>query len=83
MSEFSAKYWRNRAAATAAMADRRWIDERQKFKLLRVAREYDKLADAAAAKGQPEADRLDPLLKADRCRTANYRSHSPKLTLTN
>jgi hypothetical protein len=32
MSEFSAKYWRNRAAATAAMADRRWIDEKQKFK---------------------------------------------------
>jgi hypothetical protein len=81
MSEFSAKYWPNRAAATAAMADRRWIDERQKFKLLRVAREYDKLADAAAAKGQQ--DRLDPLLKADRCRTANYRSHSAKLTLTN
>jgi hypothetical protein len=26
------------------MADRRWIDEREKFKLLRVAREYDKLA---------------------------------------
>jgi hypothetical protein len=56
MSEFSAKYWRNRAAATAAMADRRWIDERQKFKLLRVALEYDKLADAAEAKGQPEAE---------------------------
>jgi hypothetical protein len=62
MSEFSAKYWRNRAAATAAMADRRWIDEKQKFKLLRVALEYDKLADAAAAKGQPEAeqDRFAP-----------------------
>jgi hypothetical protein len=54
MSEFSAKYWRNRAAATAAMADRRWIDETQKIKLLRVAREYDKLADAAAAKGSQE-----------------------------
>jgi len=53
MSEFSAKYWRNRAAATAAMADRRWIDEKQKFKLLQVALEYDKLADAAASKGQP------------------------------
>jgi len=60
MSEFSARYWRNRAAATAAMADRRWIDEKPKFKLLRVAREYDKLADAAAAKGQPgsEQDRF-------------------------
>jgi hypothetical protein len=56
MSEFSAKYWRNRAAATAAMADRRWIDERQKFKLLRVALEYDRLADAAEAKGQPEVE---------------------------
>jgi hypothetical protein len=30
------------------MADRRWIDEDQRMKLLRVAREYDKLADAAA-----------------------------------
>ena len=62
MSEFSAKYWRNRAAATAAKADRRWIDERQKFKLLRVALEYDKLADAAEAKRQPEAeqDRFAP-----------------------
>ena len=48
MSEFTARYWRNRAAATAAMADRKWIDETQKFRLLRVAREYDKLADAAA-----------------------------------
>jgi hypothetical protein len=57
MSEFSAKYWRNRAAATAAMADRRWIDERQKFKLLRVALEYDKLADAAAAKGSQQQNK--------------------------
>lgn len=48
MSEFTARYWRNRAAATAAMADRNWVDEKQKFKLLRVAREYDKLAAAAA-----------------------------------
>jgi hypothetical protein len=29
MSEFIAQYWRNRAAATAAMADRRWLDEEQ------------------------------------------------------
>ena len=48
MPELNAKYWRDRAAATAAEADRRWIDDRQKFRLLRVAREYDKLADAAA-----------------------------------
>jgi hypothetical protein len=53
MSEFNAKYWRDRAAATAAEADRRWINERQKFKLLRVAREYDKLADAAASQDTP------------------------------
>jgi hypothetical protein len=56
MSEFSAKYWRNRAAATAAMADHH-PDERQKFRLLRIAREYDKLADAVAAKGQPRSER--------------------------
>jgi hypothetical protein len=49
MSEFKAKYWRDRAAATAAEADRRWIDDRQKLRLLRVAREYDKLADAVAS----------------------------------
>ena len=48
MSEFSARYWRNRAAATAATAHRRWVDDEQKSRLLRVAREYDKLANAAA-----------------------------------
>ena len=53
MSEFSARYWRNRAAAAAAMADRRWVDEKQKFKLLRVAPEYDKLAEAAALRDSP------------------------------
>jgi len=53
MSEFTARYWRNRAAATAAMADRKWVDETQKFRLLRVAREYDKLADAAALRDSP------------------------------
>lgn len=50
MSEFSAQYWRDRAAATVVKADHRWIDETQKFRLLRVAREYDKLADLAALK---------------------------------
>jgi hypothetical protein len=30
------------------MAHRRWVDDEQKFRLLRVAREYDKLANAAA-----------------------------------
>lgn len=53
MSELTAKYWRNRAAATAALADRKWVDEKQKFRLLRVAREYDKLADAAAVRDSP------------------------------
>jgi len=56
MSEFTARYWRNRAAATAAMADRRWIDEKQKLMLLRVAREYDKLADAAALRDYPSME---------------------------
>jgi hypothetical protein len=37
-------------------ADRDWIDEKQKFRLLRIAREYDKLADAAALQEAPLAE---------------------------
>ena len=47
LTKLTSKYWRDRAAATMAQADRD-VDERQKFRLLRIAREYDKLADAAA-----------------------------------
>lgn len=55
MSEFSAKYWRDRAAETVAKADGRFIDDKENFRLLRVAREYDKLADAAALKESARA----------------------------
>jgi hypothetical protein len=52
-TKFSSKYWRDRAAATMVQADRDWIDEKRKFRLLRIAREYDKLADAAALQEPP------------------------------
>ena len=55
-TKFSSKYWRDRATATMVQADREWIDEKQKFRLLRIAREYDKLADAAALQEAPLAD---------------------------
>ena len=54
-SKLSSKYWRDRAAATMVQADRDWIDEKQKFRLLRIALEYDKLADAAALQEAPLA----------------------------
>lgn len=44
MFEFDAEYWRKRAIATYAKANQGWGDEKQKAKLLRVAREYEKLA---------------------------------------
>jgi len=47
-TKLSSKYWRDRAVATMLQADRDWIAEKQKFRLLRIALEYDKLADAAA-----------------------------------
>jgi len=55
-TKFSSKYWRDRAAATMMQADRDWIDDKQKFRLLRVASEYDKLADAAALQESPLAE---------------------------
>ena len=54
-TKFTAKYWRDRAAATMVQADRDCIDEQQKFRLVRIAREYDKLADAAALQEAPPA----------------------------
>jgi len=41
------KYWRDRADATRAKA-KRYCDIRQIRRMLRVAEEYDKLADRAA-----------------------------------
>jgi len=63
MSEFTAQYWRDRAAATAAKADYRWIDEKEKFRLLRVAREYDKLADTVALREPTVTPPHEPWLK--------------------
>jgi hypothetical protein len=40
-------YWRERAEETRTQADRLWIDENQKQRLLRVAEEYDQLAQRA------------------------------------
>lgn len=56
-TKLSSKYWRGPAAATMAQADRDWIDEKQKFRLLRIALEYDKLADAAALREASPAKR--------------------------
>ncbi len=41
-------HWRERAEKTRAMADRLWSKEEQKQRLLRIAMEYDLLADHAA-----------------------------------
>jgi hypothetical protein len=52
------KYWRDRAEATRAKA-KRCYDVRQIRRMLRVAEEYDKLADRAAewrGNSQPNAD---------------------------
>ncbi len=50
MSEFLAneKYWRDRAKATRAIAERYRTSEAQKKKLLKVVDEYERLADRAA-----------------------------------
>ena len=50
MSEFlgNEKYWRDRAEATRATAESYRIREAQKKKLLKVAEEYERLADRAA-----------------------------------
>ena len=42
------KHWRDRAEATRAKADSLWRDDPQKQRLLRVAAEYDQLAERAA-----------------------------------
>lgn len=40
-------FWRERAEETRTQADRLWIDENQKQKLLKVAEEYDRIAQRA------------------------------------
>lgn len=42
------KYWRDRAEATRTIADGFRIAETQKKKLMKVAEEYERLADRAA-----------------------------------
>jgi hypothetical protein len=42
------KYWRDRAEATRAKAKQLGYASREMYRLLRVAEEYDKLADRAA-----------------------------------
>jgi len=42
------KHWRDRAEATRAKAESLWRDDALKQKLLRVAAEYDQLAERAA-----------------------------------
>jgi hypothetical protein len=42
------KHWRIRAEQTRAKAESLWRDDAQKRKLLRVAAEYDQLAERAA-----------------------------------
>jgi hypothetical protein len=43
------KYWRNRAEATRAKAMQlRYADPREMLRMMRVAEEYDKLADHCA-----------------------------------
>jgi hypothetical protein len=57
--KLSSTYWRDRAAATMVQVDRVWIDEKQKRRLLRIALEYDKLADAAALQESPVAKKVN------------------------
>jgi hypothetical protein len=53
------KHWRDRAEETRAKAESMWRDDAQKQKLLRVAAEYDQLAERAA-QWQTPADVQDP-----------------------
>lgn len=47
MAAYDAEYWRNRAGATYEKINQVDVDDRQKAKLRRVAREYEKLAELA------------------------------------
>jgi hypothetical protein len=54
------KHWRDRAEETRAKAEQCWQDE-SKHRMLRIAFEYDRLADYAA-----ERVRSDQLLEANK-----------------
>lgn len=41
------RYWRHRAAETRAKADKLGLDVKSKLKLLKVAEEYERLAEHA------------------------------------
>jgi hypothetical protein len=61
----NAKHWRDRAEETRAKADQCWRDE-SKQRMLRIAFEYDRLADYAA-----ERLRADQLLEASKARLSS------------
>ena len=55
------KHWRDRAEETRIKAGTVWYDEESRQRLLRIAQEYERLADHAA-----ERVRLDELLEGSR-----------------
>ena len=57
MANFDAEYWRERAKATFLEANRARWDKNAKARLLRVAREYAKLAEVA------EKDRSENIIR--------------------
>ena len=48
------KYWRDRAEKTRAIAEQCWKDE-EKERMLRIAHEYERLADLAAERLRSDA----------------------------
>ena len=55
------RHWRDRAEETRTKAGKVWYDEESRQRLLRIAQEYERLADHAA-----ERVRLDELLDRSR-----------------
>ena len=56
------KHWLERAEATRAKAEDIWADDAQKRRLLKVAEEYDRLAERAAQL-QTLADTKEPITR--------------------
>ena len=48
------KYWRDRAEKTRGIAEQCWNDE-EKQRMLRIAHEYERLAELAAERLRPDA----------------------------
>ena len=48
------KYWRDRAEKTRAIAEQCWNDE-EKQRMLRIAHEYERLAEVAEERLRPDA----------------------------